>query len=104
MCAQTILMLFFLACVSMPSVAVASGQGNQPLSNDDADVTAFVNNASRAQVLHAAEQPLLSGADLLPFVQPGPTMGKLIKKAYNSYYYHHNHIYNIIVMLTNLIP
>ena len=31
MCAQTILMLFFLACVSVPRVAVASGQGNQPL-------------------------------------------------------------------------
>ena len=38
--------------------------------------------AKQARVLHEVEQPVLLGRDLLDSVEPGPEMGKLLKKAY----------------------
>lgn len=33
-------------------------------------------------VLDAKEEPILHGKDVMPYVQPGPQMGALLKKVY----------------------
>ncbi|MGB8366762.1 MAG: HD domain-containing protein, partial [Candidatus Babeliales bacterium] len=53
-----------------------------PLKKSDPDVAIFIQMADKAQVLAAIEKPILQGRDLLDIVEPGPYMGKLLKKAY----------------------
>ena len=42
----------------------------------------FLENARKLDVLHEVEEPVLLGRDLKGIVDPGPKMGRLLKKAY----------------------
>lgn len=43
----------------------------------------FMQRVENAKVEHGPEQPVLQGRDLLGIVEPGPEMGRLLKKAYD---------------------
>ncbi len=53
-----------------------------PLTGSEPDVEIFIGMADKAHVLAVVEKPILQGRDLLDVVEPGPYMGKLLKKAY----------------------
>jgi tRNA nucleotidyltransferase (CCA-adding enzyme) len=60
-----------------------NAQKNNPLPQKTfAELEKFLQNAQDANVLLQAEQPILLGRDLMPDVEPGPRMGKLLKAAY----------------------
>lgn len=42
----------------------------------------WIVTAHKSGVLYEPEAPLLTGADLMPFVEPGPEMGRLLNLAY----------------------
>ena len=46
------------------------------------EVAEFLRRANRALVLHKPEEPILKGRDLLDVMEPGPELGRLLKKAY----------------------
>lgn len=56
--------------------------GHEPLTTEMLDVEAFLKRAEQANVVYAKEPPLLLGRDFLDVVQPGPQLGRLVKKAY----------------------
>ncbi len=56
--------------------------GHEPLATPDDDVTAFLQAAEKAAVVHQIEQSVLHGRDLMGQVEPGPKMGELLKAAY----------------------
>jgi len=55
-----------------------------PLTADAAcaDVQKFITRAKKAHVYDAKEAPIVLGRDLQQYVEPGPRMGELVKKAY----------------------
>lgn len=53
-----------------------------PLPYEQPVVDTFIQRCTQAGVLTHPEAPLVSGRDLLPFVSPGPALGKLVKRAY----------------------
>jgi tRNA nucleotidyltransferase (CCA-adding enzyme) len=59
-----------------------NGMGHEPLTCTFADVAEFKKNTEQANVLYHAVQPLLTGADILDIIQPGPSMGRLLALAY----------------------
>lgn len=60
-----------------------NGTGHTPLSASEAEgVREFLEKVTKAGVLQAPEAPVLTGADLLDIVAPGPRLGDLVKKAY----------------------
>ncbi len=59
-----------------------NGASSEPLPGPSEDVLFFVEMAKKAGVFEAKEPPILTGSDLLPYIQPGPAMGRLLKKAY----------------------
>lgn len=72
-------MLADLACADRCGRNAAS---HEPLAGPCADIALFLERAHAAQVAFEQEQPLVLGRDLLPYVQPGPQIGELVKKAY----------------------
>lgn len=72
----------FLADLCLADKRGRNGAGKYPLSGDNADVDAFLASAQRAGVLDEPEGPVLTGADLLGIVTPGPQMGRLLERAY----------------------
>jgi tRNA nucleotidyltransferase (CCA-adding enzyme) len=73
-------------------VALADSRGRNaksstPLSecnnNGEEILKVFMQNVENAKVEHGPEQPVLQGRDLLGIVEPGPAMGRLLKKAYD---------------------
>jgi tRNA nucleotidyltransferase (CCA-adding enzyme) len=67
------------------TLADKQGRNNlshEPLTNTFEDLDEFVRRAQAAGVNQQPEKPLLVGADLAPYVEPGPRMGELLKKAY----------------------
>lgn len=57
-------------------------KSHDPLSGDLPELDEFLSKAEKANVLVSIEKPVLMGKDLLDCVQPGPEMGRLLKKAY----------------------
>lgn len=56
-----------------------------PLQPDGAcdQVRTFIKKAQEAKVYEAKQAPIVQGRDLAEFVEPGPKMGELIKRAYD---------------------
>jgi len=72
----------FLADLCRADKQGRNGAGQYPLSGDNADVIAFIASAQKAGVLEHPEQAVLTGADLLGIITPGPQMGRLLERAY----------------------
>ena len=67
------------------TLADKQGRNNllhEPLTNSFEDLDEFMRRARAAGVDQQPEKQLLVGADLAPYVEPGPRMGELLKKAY----------------------
>ncbi len=54
----------------------------KPLIGPIPEAQQFIDKMEQAGVKHAQEQPLLTGKDFLDVVEPGPLIGRLVKKAY----------------------
>jgi len=68
------------------SIADKNGRNHEsiiPLTDDMHEVEAFRQKAKQLDVLYHAEAPVLLGRDLLDVINPGPAMGRLLKKAYD---------------------
>jgi tRNA nucleotidyltransferase (CCA-adding enzyme) len=74
--------LHMLSLLSMADRRGRNGHSHQPLTADDTEVVAFVQKAEQAGVLCEPEAPVLTGADLLELVEPGPQIGRLLERAY----------------------
>lgn len=74
--------LSFLADLSLADKRGRNGESLEPLSCEFVQLTEFKARACKAGVWEHYEQPLLKGADLLAFVQPGKDMGRLLEMAY----------------------
>ena len=72
-------MLALLACADILGRNKKSGY---PLQKETPEVDEFLEQSQDAFVLHKPEEPILKGRDLLGIVEPGPEMGKLLKRAY----------------------
>ncbi|RJQ30207.1 hypothetical protein C4572_04570, partial [Candidatus Parcubacteria bacterium] len=46
------------------------------------EIDKFIQRAQIAGVYDGIEEPILQGRDLMPEIEPGPEMGKLVHKAY----------------------
>lgn len=71
-----------LAKLSLADRRGRNGTSHEPLTYTPPEITEFVEKAKRAKVLAAKEEPILQGKDLMPYIQPGPPMGELLKRAY----------------------
>lgn len=81
---ENVVSMSFLADLCLADKQGRNGASDESLtgSNSD-DVDKFIEKSQLAGVLHSFEQPVLSGADLLGVVNPGPKMGALLAKAYD---------------------
>ncbi len=57
-------------------------ESHEPLTSTPPDVDMFVKRAEQARVKHQKEPALLTGKDFLNKVEPGPQLGRVVKKAY----------------------
>lgn len=69
-------------------VCYADRQGRNPESHIpfetlDPQITEFKRRAEEYGVLFGPEEPLLSGKDVVQYIEPGPKMGRLLDEAYN---------------------
>lgn len=76
-----------LTMQDLARLALADKRGRNPkkgapLRKSFNDITLFLKNARKAQVLVSVEEPVLLGRDLLDVVAPGPQLGNWLKKAY----------------------
>lgn len=71
-----------LAKLSLADKRGRNGTGHEPLTNTPPDIKEFLKKSERSKVLVQKEEPILHGRDVMPYVQPGPEMGALLKKAY----------------------
>lgn len=71
-----------LALLALADRRGRNSRGHKPLKKKIKDIEEFLQQARKANVLHAAEEPLLKGKDVMDMVSPGPSMGRLLKKAY----------------------
>lgn len=74
----TLALLADLACAD---ACGRNAAGAAPLKSCP-DIEQFRVQAAKAQVIHAPEEPILKGRDLLDTVSPGPELGKLLDRAY----------------------
>lgn len=74
--------LWHLAIVAYADHRGRNSIGGAPLETSDSEVDQFVEKAQALGVLYGPEPALLTGSDLLPFVEPGPEIGTLLRKAY----------------------
>lgn len=56
--------------------------GQIPLKIDVKEVDQFLERTHEAQVLEQVEKPIITGQDVMDIIEPGPRMGKLLKKLY----------------------
>lgn len=73
--------------VMLAKLAMADHRGrnklsSKPLTDPIPEVQQFIEKMEQAGVKHAKEEPLLTGKDFLDVIEPGPLMGRLVKKAY----------------------
>ncbi len=73
----------FLADLCLADTQGRNGAGKYPLHGENTDVIVFLAGAKKAGVLEHPEQAVLTGADLLGMVTPGPQMGRLLERAYD---------------------
>jgi len=59
-----------------------NGAASTPLSSPNTCIDTFIQQAQKAGVFDGIEKPVLEGHDVLPFVAPGPEVGKLLREAY----------------------
>jgi len=71
-----------LARLTLADKQARTSDGHEPSKKTFEDLDEFIRRARDAGVEQQPEKPLLVGADLLPYVEPGPRMGELLKKAY----------------------
>jgi len=71
-----------LARLTLADKQGRNNKSHEPLTKTFEDLDEFVRRAQDAGVLYQQEKPLLVGADLTSYVQPGPQIGELLKKAY----------------------
>lgn len=75
----TLAMLADLACADK---LARNARGQQPLPGPCIAIAPFRSKALAAQVIHAPEEPILKGRDLIDQVPPGPELGRLLERAY----------------------
>jgi len=71
----------------LAQVSLADKRGRNPNSPEPLTITfpfinEFIQKAEQARVMQKPEEPILHGKDLMPFMEPGPAMGALLKQAY----------------------
>lgn len=71
-----------LAKVALADKRGRNPDGIKPLTKDIPEMREFLEMAKKANVVYKPEEPVLLGRDLEGMVEPGPRMGKLLKKAY----------------------
>lgn len=71
-----------LARLTLADKQGRNDKGHEPLHTTFEDLDEFVRRAKAAGVEKQPEQPVLVGADLIAYIQPGRSMGELLKKAY----------------------
>ena len=71
-----------LAKISLADQRGRNPEPPLPLNSDVPEITTFLYIAKNYNVVHEPEAPLLLGRDLMAFMEPGPKMGILLKKAY----------------------
>jgi len=59
-----------------------NGESHIPLPGPTEQAELFLEKVTKAGVMVQPEPPVLTGADLLEYVEPGPKLGELVKKAY----------------------
>lgn len=59
-----------------------NGKRSEPLTDPVPAIDDFIARATEAGVLLAPEAPVLTGADLLDVIAPGPALGAAVKEAY----------------------
>ena len=60
-----------------------NGTSSLPLADEDKEIDVFIKNAQKAGVFELPEVAVLTGADVLAYIKPGPQVGYLLKKAYD---------------------
>lgn len=73
---------FFLSLIMEADKRGRNGEAQTPLAGSSQAAEAFIKKVEEAGVLLQPEPPVLTGADLLGVIEPGPKMGELVKKAY----------------------
>lgn len=71
-----------LCHVSLADRQGRNAQSNEPLIELDSDVLLFRENALKAGVLFAPEEPLVTGKDLLLFLKPSKKFARILDQAY----------------------
>ena len=71
-----------LAKVALADKRGRNPQSSLPLTDDIPEIKEFLKMAEQAKVIHKPEEAIVQGRDLMDYVQPGPQMGALVKKAY----------------------
>lgn len=74
--------LSWLALLAQADRLARNPLKGSPLHGPVPDVELFLRRAQEANVVNGLEKPVVHGRDLMPEIEPGPLMGKLLKKAY----------------------
>ena len=60
-----------------------NGDSHEPLPGPDKDVILFLEKVKQAGVFEHREAAVVTGADLIQYMQPSPRMGQLLRRAYD---------------------
>ncbi len=71
-----------LADLSLADQRGRNGSSHEPLTIDHEDITTFLSIVDNLQVRHRPLEPLLHGRDIMDLVEPGPEMGRWVRRAY----------------------
>lgn len=74
--------LYMLSKLFMADRLGRNGEKGEPLKGPDLIVEKFINIVKNLNLLYEPQISLLTGADLMEFVKPGPELGEILKKAY----------------------
>jgi tRNA nucleotidyltransferase (CCA-adding enzyme) len=74
--------MYTLALLAYADRRGRNSVGHKPLTEADPGIDQFIARAEEAGVLWQPEPPVLTGADLLDVIKPGPELGKAVKRAY----------------------
>lgn len=74
--------MFMLALVAYADKYGRNAQASIPLDGKIEEINLFIERCKELNILHGIEKPILTGADLLTFIKPGPQIGKLLERAY----------------------
>lgn len=71
-----------LAKVALADKSGRNGASHEPLNKPLPDIEDFLEQAEKLNIAYKPEEPIIQGRDIAEFVEPGPQMGRLVKKAY----------------------